>query len=108
MGRRAAFGTVKNAARVLRRVVPADLPIRVRRLAMKDAGDCDLRPATEARPKHYEIRICTSLTESAAVLILLHEWAHALAWHKEGSDHGPEWGIAYARVYRLYAKEELE
>ena len=35
--------------------------------------------------------------------VLVHEWAHCLAWH-EGhetvDDHGPEWGLAVARVYQ--------
>jgi hypothetical protein len=34
--------------------------------------------------------------------LLIHEWAHALAWsHDEcAEDHDAAWGIAHARVYR--------
>jgi len=41
--------------------------------------------------------------------ILMHEWAHALAWsHDEcAEDHDASWGIAHARVYR-YVVEGYE
>jgi hypothetical protein len=34
---------------------------------------------------------------------LLHEWAHALTWFGNDNDeHGPEWGLTYARLYRSF------
>ena len=35
--------------------------------------------------------------------ILVHEWAHAIAWrenHEASNDHDPEWAIAYSRIYQ--------
>lgn len=97
------FSTVQDAAKALRKSVPPNLPVRIRKVPMVDhVGMTILR---EGKTPHYEIQLCTSLPENAAVLILLHEWAHALSWDKGGSDHGPEWGIAYARCWRAYIED---
>jgi hypothetical protein len=40
--------------------------------------------------------------------ILVHEWAHILAWDAPGDEHGGAWGRAYSRVYRIYLKEYVE
>lgn len=33
---------------------------------------------------------------------LVHEFAHALCWqwYGNGTNHGPQWGVAYSEVYR--------
>jgi len=38
---------------------------------------------------------------------LIHEKAHILTWHAVflRSAHGPEWGVAFARLYRAYHRE---
>jgi len=56
---------------------------------------------------HFRIRINRDLGWALAVDTLLHEWAHLLCWFNcpEDEPHGPEWGIAYARVYRAYIGE---
>lgn len=96
------FGDFKEVVKVLRREIPPAFPIRVIRTRLKeDAGDCLLKDG------RFIIRIDTRLGQDAAVLILLHEWAHALAWDAPGwlpgeEDHHPAWGMAYSRVYEVW------
>lgn len=47
-------------------------------------------------------RFCIDLDPAASLDTLAHEWAHALTWDcAEVEDHGPLWGVAYARCYRI-------
>lgn len=88
--------------RKLKQKCPADLPVRVRRVKVpKDIdGDC------EHRDDHYLIRISNRLPEYAAIEIFLHEFGHALSWHKcLKEDHCDEWGKMYSRIYRVFLKE---
>lgn len=110
----------QHFAKVLKRLrvlLPPAFPVSVqtgRRLRAND-GDC-------ARlGRRFHIRICKSLGDAAATDVLLHEWAHALAWNHaldvhaktslttdlefEAMAHGPEWGCAYSRVYATYATQ---
>ena len=53
----------------------------------------------------FEILVDASLTEYEAMHILIHEWAHMLAWrpyHPIMGDHGADWGVWYARVWQKY------
>jgi hypothetical protein len=45
---------------------------------------------------------------TSAVDTLIHELAHAVAWDKDDIDHGPKWGVAYSKVYRLYLEKWLK
>lgn len=53
--------------------------------------------------KRFNIRITRKIGNDLAVISFLHEWAHAHSWvegDKLGrNDHGPEWGVAYSRVW---------
>jgi hypothetical protein len=89
--------------RDLRVLVPPVWPVEVRRVKMpKDAwGDCSLRKG-KGGPR-YVIRVDRDLEPIAALQILIHEWAHVLSWGSEShllDDHGPEFGLAYSRVYQ--------
>lgn len=53
----------------------------------------------------FRIRINKQLSKDLAFEIFMHEMAHALCWEQPGSDHGPQWGKAYSRVYRAFLKE---
>lgn len=40
--------------------------------------------------------------------MLIHEWAHCLAWSADNTsleDHGPSWGVAYAACYRAIIED---
>ncbi len=53
----------------------------------------------------FTIAIYSGLSEYETEHVLIHEWAHMLAWrphHPLSGDHGPDWGVWYAAVYRKY------
>ena len=107
MTRKAEEIDARRASRLLRRRVPAALPVKVRWLDLDgDYGDCSL---VRKPTPHFLIRIDRTLGNESALMILAHEWAHAVSWtaeHLEIADHGPEWGIAYARVWRALVGED--
>ena len=84
--------------RVLKRELQLEHTISVRRVKMPkdDAGDCYF----DEEKDRYRIRVDRSLPVSYAVDVLLHEVAHAISWNQDQDDHGPNWGKAYALVYR--------
>lgn len=50
----------------------------------------------------FLVRINSRLPEGLLAEVLAHEWAHLLVWDAvDTSDHGPIWGVAYARCYRI-------
>ena len=51
-------------------------------------------------PTHYKVRINNEYTKDEMVETLIHEWAHLLSWGKDEDDHGDNWGIALALLYR--------
>jgi hypothetical protein len=103
----------------LRTLVPTPLPVIVRtsRLPEWCYGECMNAGG------HFLIRIARECTEDEAITTLLHEWAHGLAWNLamdrlgkfppeshaefERLTHGPDWGVAFSRVYSTYASEIL-
>lgn len=98
--------TFAEALRALRRTCAPALPVSVRRLPIRRDiyGDCTLDDG------RFYIRIHRGMQTVMQVHTLIHEWAHAISWH-EGKpyvrDHGPEWGIAYARCYTaVYGDDE--
>jgi len=102
------FNTYYKVIKLLKREMPPKLPVRVRRIKLSEEGYC------EKSNDKYLIRINKKLKESEAIDVLLHEWGHALSW-KASYDklsyerfcetiHGPEWGVAYAKVYQLFEK----
>lgn len=88
----------------LRRDAPPLLPVRVYRRRLTAAlGTTDLVRVGD-RPDHFSIIVHPGASFSYMRHILLHEWAHALAWtegHEDVRDHGPEWALAFSRVYQL-------
>lgn len=77
--------------------------VRRVRLGKYVFGDCN-----KVGKNKFLIRIKNSLPSTYAIDILLHEWAHVLAWHSPGEDHGMNWGKAYSKVYRVFEDEFLE
>lgn len=95
-----SFGSFHSAVRLLRAEVPPSLPVLVKRCKMssEDAGDCS---KTENR---FVIRVSDTLHDDAAILILFHEWAHAVCWEAKfmPGDHHVMWGIAYSLVWKTW------
>lgn len=101
-----------QAYRQLVRYLKARLPeyrFSVRRVKFKtvivDDHDCtDCGDTDKRKDGSFLIRINSVLDEDTARLVLLHELGHVLSWEtdRHPSDHGPEWGKAHAKVWRLY------
>lgn len=71
------------------------LPVEIRIIPLDDCwGTCELVDGV------FVMEIAGSTHTTLATRILIHEWAHALAWGKDDNDHGDEWGKAYAACYR--------
>lgn len=103
----------------LRRFCPAAFPVIIRtgRLAPNIEGTCT------RRRKRFVIKVADRLDEKTGIEVLLHEWGHALAWNHrldavakappkdpnvlERISHGPEWGVAYSTVWRVFTTKIL-
>ena len=81
-------------------VLGFDKPVQVRRVPMKrDHGEC------QYWDDFYRIRIDNTLEYQMAVLILLHELAHAL---EPNDGHGPAFHMAQFEVWLAYNEYELD
>lgn len=100
--RAGVYGSFEAVKRTLRETVRPRHPVRVRVCELEPdlAGDCDLIEGKRG-DRRFVIRINEAVDETAKVLMLLHEWAHAISWHAPGPDHGKAWGRAFARCYRV-------
>lgn len=100
---------LRDWARLLRHELPTLLPVEVRRARLRGVeGDCCLMRRQDGTPYRFRIRIDNRLGTHAAFHVLVHEYAHALAWTTESprvEDHGPEWGLAMARIWTAICEE---
>ena len=106
---RPQFYGFNEATRQLRVLVPPVWPVRVRRVKMPDLGDCTMvsKPKSSDTP-YYQIRVNRELSEASQVLVLIHEWAHALSWTTDSHRvraHGPEWGLACSRIWQALVED---
>lgn len=88
---------------VLRDRVPPLLPVVVSRRRLNDCWGYVTLARKEGQPHHFVMVLDNRLQWPALLYILVHEWAHCLAWqegHEVLCDHGPEFGLAYSRVYQ--------
>lgn len=86
----------------LRRNFPPPKPTYVRSLCMKGQGLCG---ETEFFRGYFYINVNKAHTYRLKIDTLLHEYAHVLTWFGAESDiedHGAEWGITYAKLYRTF------
>lgn len=87
-----------HSMRFFKSVSTARLPLKVRRVALKDFdGLC------EKRDGYFLIKINNKLSESHSIDVLMHEIAHADSW-SDGVEHPIDWAIAYRRLYNLWEK----
>ena len=92
---------VKEAVLLLEHQVPLPVENYVVRLSKclddDTYGDC----VVSASGDMVTIRIDKSVQRIAQIDSLIHEWAHAmLAGTHEFAEHGPVWGVCYAKCYR--------
>ena len=82
---------------------PKRCRVSVRRLPSEEMTE-EYGYVTKERDK-FEIYIDRGMTTYETEHVLLHEWAHMLAWqphHPLMGDHSPNWGVWYALVWRKY------
>lgn len=95
----------RDALEELRTEWPAPYPVRVQRRQLRDSwGTCQLLE----KPKRFVITIDPRAQFSFQLMILAHEWAHALDWEstqEHGTDHGDTWGLWQARAYRAISSD---
>jgi len=81
----------------VRREFPVGKPVRIRQVKSDK-----LQGWVEYANGRFDVRIrkqCLSLRLDT----LLHEWAHLLTWFGNDDDqHGSEWGLMYAKLYRSW------
>lgn len=115
----------QRVAAGLRQHCPVAYPVVIHTVWLPD----HLEGTCSRRRSRFSIRIADRLDEKTAVEVLLHEWAHARAWNHrldtcplampnssepdpdlefDELAHGPEWGVAYALVWRVFTGRILQ
>jgi hypothetical protein len=78
------------------------ITVSVRRCKMPAGllGDCS------RKPDRFLVRVSNDQPMQGQLDILVHEFAHAIAWveWENTATHGPIWASAYASCYRTYEK----
>lgn len=99
-----AFENYNGLLWKLRKAYP-ETKVHVKRVEFKEEerllGSCQWIE----RKKKFRILIEKNISSDFACWVLIHEWAHAVAWNPPGGWHGPEWGEAYSVCYRIWADE---
>jgi hypothetical protein len=91
--------------RKLIKIIPAAFPVelRITNMTLTD-GWCS------RYPDRFLIMLSGCVSRGQSINVLLHEYAHALAWnHSDISEetferlsHGPAWGVAVSSVYQAF------
>lgn len=95
------FGSLKSVEKNLKEVLPLDYPviIKVVKLARTTAA------TTLLDDNKFIIQINSNMDETARILMLVHEWAHAMTWHDKAV-HGFKWARAYRRAYLVIGSND--
>lgn len=93
-----AYDYFREVANFFKNSDLVDKPISVRRVKLRQGldGQC------EKKNNRFIIKVNPKLSENYSIDVLIHEVAHAVAWDKDTDIHGPNWGRAYSKVYRLF------
>lgn len=79
---------------------PARTRVVCKRVSTAALGG-DFADVSKARST-FTIRIARGLDDRQTLDALIHEYAHVMDWrpyHPLIHDHGPTWGVEYARIY---------
>jgi hypothetical protein len=97
----------------LRHLCPTPMPVRL----SFDPLFSNLLGRCKRNKNHFKIQLNTAMGQFQAIDVLVHEWAHAIAWNYEldrlvkeratpemfeAASHDEVWGCAYARTYRAH------
>jgi len=101
------YGKFAKVVSYLKKHIPPSFPVSAKRMyGLPKDTMADVELVTKDGKKKFAIRISRKLGNDISVLMLLHEWAHALCWQQDCKfdppDHGAEWGVAYSRVYTCF------
>ena len=99
---------VKKLLSLLQERYPTLHPVRIERPKIIDGSDKSFGE-TEVRKFSGKtmlvIRVAAWLPYPADWMVLIHEYAHAMNWrpaHQENDEHhGPEWGLAEAKLWKI-------
>lgn len=95
----------KSWVRELRKHFPPLLPVRVYRkdLSSQNCAGLTYLIDDKGKPTRFVIFIHKS-SYTLMFHMLIHEWAHAYAWHTGPyvQDHGIEWALAMSKIYRYF------
>ena len=98
MSEKAGRAEYKEVVTIAKKFAEVKYPIIIRRRKIAEDGYCTL---TENK---FIIQINRNLPYYVAMEVVLHETAHAMAWNKDKDDHGPNWGRAYSKIYRVFLR----
>lgn len=82
----------------MREKLPPRYPVSVRIKKFTSAEDQAILGYCEKKNDKFVISLREGLNWNSAVMILLHEWAHTLAW--SDNNHGEKWAKAYSKCWR--------
>ena len=86
----------------LRRNYPVKMKVTIRRVRNLRKKEPNIG-YSEGTNRSIYIAIDYNTSFALQCDTLLHEWAHVMTWDGNDIDeHGEEWGLAYARIYRLF------
>lgn len=98
--------------KLLRSKCPVSLPVVVRYCDLTEAnlcGRCLVFADKTGKLKRFEIEIDPKKPEVVVVDSLIHEWAHAMDYDRNGLSrkrHRKSWGICYAEAWSCYDDAE--
>lgn len=98
--------TFEKTLKLLKKKLPAPFPVRIKYVeTLEKRGEFGTAELVD--DKKFVITIDKTTCEDIAIDTLMHEWAHILSWtvgnnwKKWQEEHGPEFGVAYSRVYQV-------
>ena len=94
----------RDAIAALRVLCPLSCKVSITRIRMPSGsfGDCDKRSG------RFYIRVERNIGLHHSLLVLVHEYAHAMTWElykRRDGDHTAHFGVALAECYRAIWEE---
>jgi len=106
MSRDSRYAFFYDVAHRLRKELPCGSVVRVQlRKGYESYGTCHY--VEKGKNPRFVIVIRKTGDVERDAHILLHEYAHVLAWFTEAEHHGSAWQESYGKVYRWYETEMI-
>lgn len=103
---------VAAVEKLMRKKCPISLPVTVRMCDLsseKLCGRCLVFADKAGNLKRFEIEIDPRLPEPSVIDSLIHEWAHAMDYDRNGLSrkrHRKSWGICFAEAWDHYDRAD--